>query len=204
MGYDLHPAILNKLAKSKGTLCVADIATGTGIFLRHLSRQPLFSKAKLDGFDISTSQFPNANDLPNNITLRTHDIKVPFPQEYHSRYDVIYIRLVCAALGGDEWTLVARNLMQLLKPGGVLQWVEYDLFSSGKIFNASPQSTRQYLQPFLDAFTKASMARHIWHRDFHLAGYLLEAGYQDVLSERYSNGGNGAARRVWKDMMKCK
>ncbi|KAI1330194.1 S-adenosyl-L-methionine-dependent methyltransferase [Xylariaceae sp. FL0255] len=118
IGYVLHPSIALPAAAR-----IADIGTGTARFLFQL--QPTLSpEALLEGFDISTALFPPEDVLPANITLGQHDMKQPFPEHMHGQYDLVHARMLVAAMEPDDWDLVVRNFVQLLKPGGYLQWEE--------------------------------------------------------------------------------
>jgi len=101
---------------------VADIATGTGIFLLDLAKI-LPAASELHGFDISPAQFPQA-DVPANIQFHLADAKKPFPSEFHEKFDVVHLRLLIPAMSGDDWETVTQNVCMLLKPGGAIQWTE--------------------------------------------------------------------------------
>lgn len=102
---------------------VADMGTGTGVWLRHLATQlPLSSR--LDGYDFDTSKFPNASQLPDNVKLSFADTMKPFPQEILGIYDVVHVRALMYALKAHEWATAVANLRTLLKPGGYLFWEE--------------------------------------------------------------------------------
>jgi hypothetical protein len=101
---------------------IAEVATGTSIFLTDLSSR-LPQSVQLHGFDISADQFPQS--LPPNVHLHIHDAKLPWPAMWHGCFDVVHGRLlVCAMKTMDDWMMVARNVLQLLKPGGRIQWCE--------------------------------------------------------------------------------
>jgi hypothetical protein len=61
------------------------------------------------------------------------DFKQPPPLSEHSRYDVVHVRLLTAAMNPVDWDVAVRNLIQLLKPGGALQWEECN-FADGRHF----------------------------------------------------------------------
>ncbi|KXT09518.1 hypothetical protein AC579_7192 [Pseudocercospora musae] len=51
----------------------------------------------------------------------------PLPDEMIEKYDVVYIRhFICVMQSGDPMPLLSI-LMKLLKPGGYLQWQEWDI-----------------------------------------------------------------------------
>ena len=105
--------------------------------------------AQLDGFDISDSQFPPQQWLPNNVKLRTHDALAEVPNELVEKYDVIHLGLL-VLVAGDNPTNLLNNAVKMLstyldlrlnscleniskttdyseEPGGYLQWDEADL-----------------------------------------------------------------------------
>ncbi|KAJ5903561.1 hypothetical protein N7504_005944 [Penicillium tannophilum] len=118
IGYLLHPAI-----KQHDSMRIADIGTGTGIWLRDLA-DVLPHTCQLDGFDLSDAMFPSKDALPENISFHHQDLLLPFPDDFLGTYDLVNVRVMVVALSSHEWEPAVRNLMTLLKPGGYLQWVD--------------------------------------------------------------------------------
>ncbi|KAK2836966.1 hypothetical protein FQN49_006542 [Arthroderma sp. PD_2] len=116
----IHPSI-----PKERVLCVADIGTGTGIWLKDVSKllEKTNPKCYYHGFDISADQFP---EQPGNVQFSVQDITLPFPKEHWHRYDVVHVRLLVAALEESEYKTAISNLSAILKPGGFLQWEEID------------------------------------------------------------------------------
>ncbi|KAJ5619660.1 hypothetical protein N7510_003644 [Penicillium lagena] len=116
----IHPSI-----PKDGILSVADIATGTGIWLKDVSQMLEASQAQryYHGFDISPEQFPKE---PGGIAFSVHDITKPFPKEHWNRYDLVHVRLLVVALEESEYRAAVSNVHAILKPGGFLQWEEID------------------------------------------------------------------------------
>ncbi|KAF4976365.1 hypothetical protein FDECE_18484 [Fusarium decemcellulare] len=102
---------------------VADIATGTGVWLSDIATE-LPSDARLDGYDLEPAKFPEASQLPPNVRLSGCDVLVPFTENLHGQYDLVHIRLLITALNVEQWPTVAANLRSLLRPGGYLLWGE--------------------------------------------------------------------------------
>lgn len=120
IGYTLHPSIPITPSAS-----IADVATGTGIWLLDLSlKQP--STIQFSGFDISAAQFPPPHSLPPNITFSTLDASQDIPEELVGKFDIVHVALLIAVISSDSFDRWLANLMKLLKPGGWLQWVEGD------------------------------------------------------------------------------
>jgi SAM-dependent methyltransferase len=103
---------------------VADVATGTGVWLRSLAAE-LPTSARLDGFDFDVSKFPDDPAMVTpNMTLSYVNMLEPFPEEMHGVYDLVHLRLVKFGVKADQWTPLAENILKLLKPGGWLLWDE--------------------------------------------------------------------------------
>lgn len=114
-GHLVHPSIPSSTIKS-----VADVATGTGIWLRELAASPAYSgpsdgkERSFIGFDISSQQFPSAKDRQPNVTFIVHDMTEAFPSEYHEVFDLVNVRLVSYAIRAVELEKVVWNVLQLL------------------------------------------------------------------------------------------
>ena len=64
------------------------------------------------------------------------------PEHLHSRFDIVHIRAFAAVIKAGNPEPLLRNLIQLLKPGGYLQWDEFD----SNTFSAhapSPSTTKR-------------------------------------------------------------
>lgn len=94
VGYDLHLKIRATLSP---TSKIADIGTGTAVFLLSLARTFPPTTA-LVGYDISNAQYPPPESLPSNLTLKTNSILDPFPESERGSYDVVCVGLLVAVL----------------------------------------------------------------------------------------------------------
>lgn len=82
-------------------------------------------KAQLVAFDLSSAQFPPS--APDNVQFVVTNAKQPFPDAYHGSFDLVHIRaLIAAMMSPEDWDVVMCNIIQLLKPGGSVQWGEAD------------------------------------------------------------------------------
>ncbi|KAI0124803.1 S-adenosyl-L-methionine-dependent methyltransferase [Xylariales sp. AK1849] len=119
----LLPDAISKYLETTSSPQVADIGTGTGVWLRGLAEQ-LPPSSRLDGYDFDISKFPPEKTLPHNTRLSFGNILEPFPSELHGKYDVVHVRLLMFGLKTDQWDFACRNLTTLLKPGGWILWEE--------------------------------------------------------------------------------
>ncbi|KAH8900491.1 S-adenosyl-L-methionine-dependent methyltransferase [Thozetella sp. PMI_491] len=125
----LLPSKISDYVQSVTRPAVADVGTGTGVWLKTLADQlPL--DARLHGFDFDTSKFPKPELLLPNIQLQYADALKPFREELIGQYDLVHVRAFVFALrGDDEWERIVAHLMSLLKPGGWLLWDETSMSS---------------------------------------------------------------------------
>lgn len=136
-GFLLHPSIKREVPLEPK---IAELATGTGIFLTELSEK-FPPEATFDGFDISDNAFTPNEDLPKNVSLTTLDAKQGAPSELQGKYDVVLIRFLNIALPTDEdWLAVAEHASSLLKPGGAIQWIEAALQDLNVVLQTEPET----------------------------------------------------------------
>ncbi len=90
--------------------------------------------SKAIGFDISDSMAPSSHTLPANVSLQFLDARADIPAEYLNAFDVVHIRLVVGAVYDNDPRPILRNMIRMLKSGGMLQWGEImlDAYVLGK------------------------------------------------------------------------
>ncbi|KAJ5776549.1 uncharacterized protein N7511_001560 [Penicillium nucicola] len=112
-GNILHPSI-----PTEDITAVADLGTGTGIWLEDVANSLPNKSVYLHGFDISSAQYPPGNEIHrpgrSPIPLSVHDALYPFPVEHHGRYDLVHIRLLTAGLQYSSYAIVLQNARELL------------------------------------------------------------------------------------------
>lgn len=117
---------------------IADIGTGTGLFLIFLAED--YPEASLHGFDIADDLFAPTDTLPPNVHLALMDIKRAPPENERSKYDAVHVRLLAAAMNPEDWGIAVRHIWMLLKPGGAIQWEECN-FAQGRHVRGRAGST---------------------------------------------------------------
>ncbi|KAL8895747.1 MAG: hypothetical protein Q9207_008033 [Kuettlingeria erythrocarpa] len=123
----------------------------------------------VDGFDISSAQFPPEAWMPETVRLRVQDAFQPFPPDKCGVYDVVHVRYFSTLVKEHSLQPLIRNLvgllsmfefqtppphttiprletrkltpMVVLEPGGYLQWSEPDM-SSTKATATSPSTLK--------------------------------------------------------------
>lgn len=126
-GYHIHPTVdLNK-----PSLRIADIACGSGIWLTEVAK--LLPQSECHGFDISPAQFPSPSDLTQQgisarVCFHTKDAAdiAGLGDEFIGHFDVVNVRLMHISLVGPQWNRAVSNATALLKPGGHLQWQDWN------------------------------------------------------------------------------
>ncbi|KAL8766226.1 MAG: hypothetical protein Q9194_006328 [Teloschistes cf. exilis] len=84
------------------------------------------SSWSLNGFDVSTAQFPHAAYLPSNVSLKRFDAFEPVIPELAEAFDVIHLRALCVVVKGGNPSVLIENVAKMLKPGGYVQWDDFD------------------------------------------------------------------------------
>lgn len=138
-GYLIHPAI----GTHNESIKVADVGTATGfaldilraighavyiyfrLWLCELENEAPGSH-QLYGFDISADSFIAAEHLPGNMELKVVDASKPPPEELRGQFDIVHVRLLQSVIVNDDPEWVIAHCMELLRPGGYLQWEEFD------------------------------------------------------------------------------
>ncbi|EAW21020.1 class I SAM-dependent methyltransferase [Aspergillus fischeri NRRL 181] len=183
MGYLLHPSI----DVSRPDLAIADVGTGTGIWILDLLRQ--LPNAKLHGFDISSEQYPAPGFLPPNVSLSKLDILGEIPEEYREKFDVVHARLLVQVVNqaGSDPVPVIQNMMKLLKPGGYLQWEEpNDDASKRPIVKADSANSSENAEKLLQRLDARFRAATPASWSVALAETFKEQGLQNVVREEFS------------------
>ncbi|RHZ54841.1 class I SAM-dependent methyltransferase [Aspergillus thermomutatus] len=117
--FNLHPSI-----PVPPNARIADVATGTAIWLFELARD--LPTATFDGLDISLDSAPPAEWLPQNVTLRQWDIFDDVPPDLVGAYDVVHLRFFMLVVRESDPIPVIRKVSTLLKPRGWIQWDEFN------------------------------------------------------------------------------
>ena len=175
-GFNIHPSI--PLAEHH--VKIADVATGTSIWLTHVARE--HPTAELYGFDISLAQAPPKQWLPANVTLETWNVFHDVPESLLERFDVVHVRLLCLVVESSDPRPILRNLKRLLKPGGYLQWDELN-FPDSCVKTADPSTQTPALHELLD--TIRSQGRTFWA--LRLAEIATDEGFEDATLYHYDD-----------------
>ncbi|KAI0815511.1 hypothetical protein GGR55DRAFT_629178 [Xylaria sp. FL0064] len=186
-GFLLHPIIQTKLrdkqdsrqSESEGLLHVADLATGTGIWLFDLLKSPEVNGLNIQyhGFDISRALFPHDAWLPKDIILSTSNLLEGPPQALHGQFDVVHLRLVLSLIRSGSPKPVIQHIKMLLKPGGYLQWDELDPFNHYHVL--TPESDSK--APNMVATFKNVKTIADWSWIERLPETLVEEGFETAV-----------------------
>ncbi|GAB1311029.1 Methyltransferase domain-containing protein [Madurella fahalii] len=168
--FNIHPSISASLSK---TAAIAEVASGTGIWLIDVSRE--LPEAQLDGLDYNLDQAPHPKWLPRNVKMRYWNVFDDVPEDLVGKYDYVHTRLLLLVVESKNPSPIIRNLRKLLKPGGYLQWDELDTVNmTVKKVDPSQQT------PALDQLRDWSWAdgRHDW--TVKLPQFMTEEGFEDA------------------------
>ncbi|TVY85588.1 Methyltransferase trt5 [Lachnellula suecica] len=175
-GYLLHPSIPQR----SGALAIADVGTGTGIWILDLARD-LPTSTTLDGFDISLTQCPPKGWVPSNVRFRELNIFQDIPMDLLETYDIINVRYMVLVVKSNDPVPILKNLLKLLKPGGYLQWSELNLHSR-KLVKSDPQNSTESLIQLQREIGKLSAQTQPSSWPAHLDIYFRAEGMLKVLN----------------------
>ncbi|OTA64768.1 hypothetical protein K449DRAFT_411371 [Hypoxylon sp. EC38] len=168
--FNIHPTILSSLSK---TAVIADVASGSGIWLVDLSRE--LPEARLDGFDYNIRQAPHPQWLPSNVKIRRWNVFEEVPDDLDGKYDYVHTRLLALIVENKNPRPILRNLFKLLKPGGYLQWDELDTVNTC-VKKVDPNAQT----PALDQLRQWSWAEGLRDWTVKLPQFFTEEGFRDV------------------------
>ena len=112
-----HGELIHQAVPRQSLRAVADIGTGTGVWLQETARelansQPRPEGIEYKGFDISPSQLPDQN--VSGVEFVVHDAAKAFPSQYHTKFDLVHVRLLSYATRAQELSLVVENIVQIM------------------------------------------------------------------------------------------
>lgn len=183
VGYVLHPRIAAALPENAR---VADVGTGTGIWLRDLARG-CPSTWSFHGFDISDAQFPK-NGTEDGIKYEQLNITESIPERLQGQFDVVHLRLLVCGLVDHQWEQAARNVLQLLRPGGWIQWHESQ-FNDIRMFQnvpgASIKANNKLIHASIPTLNKQGKVDHNTER---LRDTVQDAGFEACEQDVFTSG----------------
>ncbi|KAF2238508.1 S-adenosyl-L-methionine-dependent methyltransferase [Viridothelium virens] len=179
-GYLLHPKVPR--GSTQG-IRVTDVGAGSGIWLLELAEE-LPATSMLEGFDISSQQYPPPEWWANNVRLMEHDAFRPFPEQYIGAYDVVNVRFLLTLIRGPEAVPFLKNLVTLLKPGGYIQWTEPQFYSvQTKLSN--PESASGNVVRHLEALMRKPPSGVTYEWVAELPSTFEKAGLELVCHELF-------------------
>ncbi|KAI8625251.1 hypothetical protein F5Y19DRAFT_450779 [Xylariaceae sp. FL1651] len=192
-GFLLHPTIqahLHDKAVSRGSgglspLHIADLATGTGLWLFDLAKSPELSglDVQFHGTDISKSLFPHSSWLPRNVTMSASDILQEPPQSLQGQFDVIHLRLVLSLIRSGSPRPIIRHIKSLLKPGGYMQWDELDPVNRYEILAPGPEVEATHMNSLFQRVRNLAD----WSWVTQLSQTLKEEGFEAPVQQHYES-----------------
>ncbi|KAI1640298.1 hypothetical protein F4809DRAFT_637697 [Biscogniauxia mediterranea] len=192
-GFLLHPRIQEHVLRTtrsssdqggKRELAVADLATGTGIWLFELLKSPELSRLglSLHGFDISADLYPHRSWLPHNLEFSVSDLLLDPPPEFLGKFDVVHVRLILSVVGSGSPKPVINHIKKLLKPGGYIQWDELDPINHYDVLTPSAEIGA----PHMEATFQRVKEKADWSWIAMLCEALKDEGFEEPIQMCYT------------------
>jgi SAM-dependent methyltransferase len=149
------------------------------------------SNVSLVGFDLFPVHFPASANLPSNMKLEVLDAFAEnVPDEHVGQYDVVHVRVFTGVVKNNDPAPLLRNALKMLKPGGYLQWDEFNGGSwKAVVPGDDPQgssvpisATTEMLQTALESGRKAMNLDYTWIEN--LGKIFQEYGFEEVEHEK--------------------
>jgi hypothetical protein len=151
------------------------------IWLLDMANQ-LPPSTQLTGLDISFNQSPPKEWLPSNINLRQVNALLPPPTDLLSTFDIIHIRHFVCVVGFNDPVPLLRNLLAMLKPGGWLQWGEWDVMNR-HFTKVTPDAPQVCIDRLGEELAKLRPTKQPdWTS--RLDEFMLEENVQEVMMEK--------------------
>nr|CAG8457208.1 9943_t:CDS:2 [Entrophospora candida] len=105
-----------------GGASVIDVGCGSATWLMFMAEE--FPKSSFVGIDIASLK-DIKKELPTNMAIIKHNILdgLPFPDD---TFDFVHQKHMFTALKIDQWPFVIDELIRITKPGGWIEFVEYE------------------------------------------------------------------------------
>ncbi|KIW64812.1 hypothetical protein PV04_09720 [Phialophora macrospora] len=184
---NIHPSID---LTNRPNLRIAELATGHCLWAIQVAEE--YPHAQVEASDISLGLMPPKPDLPANLAVRKWSFFDPVPEEWIGAFDLLHVRLVIQPFGGNQDPRsVLDKFVSMLKPGGYLQWDEYDYHNADKnnVYSANDPVLVPNPEVTHNSSTKVwklIMKTFQWpteHFD-RLADYFSAAGLTDVAAHK--------------------
>ena len=117
--------------------------------------------------------------------LHVSDAKKPFDEEFRGCFDLVNLRLLVCALDEEAWGRVARNVNQLLRPGGGIQWAEADFLSGAPAMRGELGTSIFSLYSVASRFLNECEVR--FRHVKRLREVLSEQGFEEVAVDTVSS-----------------
>lgn len=110
LGFVVHPTIARDLSKRKEDVSIANVS----------------KEFQLPGVGDEDSSAELKYNQPVNFTFQDITSQEGTLRKHEGQFDIVAVRVLHTALPHDTWDVAIRNLISLLRPGGWLQWTDWD------------------------------------------------------------------------------
>lgn len=165
LGFGLHPTIRQSLSSSSGVDRKVRIAIVSNMTLSASSDQSL----DMASVQISTEEISSSTGLDPELV---------------EHFDVVVVNLLHTSLETDQWEATTQNLMDILKPNGWLQWIDWDPITA-RIAGSKPGTPdASNLREILRRYTDALQDRKVGST-YRISNALRSQGFVDIDSDLY-------------------
>ncbi|KAF2837800.1 hypothetical protein M501DRAFT_995036 [Patellaria atrata CBS 101060] len=129
-GWNIHPSINIPSTLGEGeTYRIADQGAGNCAWILEVADElpsGIKPHTKLYGFDVSLANFPAADNCSPEVHFAQLNAFDDVPENLTGIFDIVHIRVFSAVVRNNDSSPLIKNAARMLKPGGWLQWDEFN------------------------------------------------------------------------------
>ncbi|KAK4624224.1 hypothetical protein CLAFUW4_05409 [Fulvia fulva] len=164
LGFLIHPVIEHHIKDCEGPIRIADVSEGL--------------------------QFPSDNDFrwpkcPIEVTrISIRDVIKPDGlHESAGTFHVVAVRLAHLSIGNTHWNTAIHNLTSLLRPGGWIQWTDWDP-RTARIAGVKPGAEDKALRDLLQRYSDFLKEKQVG-TTYRISSSLTDTGLGQEDSDMY-------------------
>ena len=185
-GFLIHPTILNAYREFKD-LRIAQIGIGNCMSMIYALRETK-GRSIIDGYDVDISKAMPKEWYSPKLRIRPQDMSRPSLDSCPVKsYDLVHLRFAASLVRDNNPDTLISNAATMLKPGGWIQWDEFDPTSASVVTtNNQPTSLFPNAETLARLTREKGVETHGWLSRFPLHFIKHGLDFVDDLREPIS------------------
>lgn len=167
LGFVLHPTIERDLLTRKADVAIASVS----------------EEFQLPGTDDEQTSGQLTYKRPVHFSFQDISSHGDTPSEHQGQFDIVAVRLLHSSLPHDRWETALRKLISLLRPGGWLQWTDWDPLTP-RIAAINPAASDAALRDVLIRYIDLMKVQKVG-TTYRISNSMSSCGLEDADSDIY-------------------